>query len=272
MPGLDFALIGPGRLGRALLARLEQVGWRCVAVRTRRPDASGDARWPTTAIIDDWDRPHPWSPPPLILLTVPDREIRPVAERIAAELDLSGRVVLHTSGLLDADEAGACRAAGAAVGSWHPLLSVGGRAPAAVAWETATCAVEGDPAAVGIGRRLAAAIGLWPWVIRPADKVRYHAAAALAGNLSHLCIVAARLELSKCLLPPGAPVDPLRPLVDSAVEAAFAARGFEGLTGALTRDDVATVARHLDVLPRDLADAYAALARWFHARRDTGSD
>jgi len=272
MSGSDFALIGPGRLGRALLARLIQVGWRCVAVRAREATNLRVTELSATTMVDDWRAPKPWTPPPLLLITVPDREIREVAARMAAELDLSGRVVLHTSGLLDADEIGACRAAGSAVGSWHPLLSFGERAPAAKAWETATCAVEGEPAAVEAGHRLAAAVGLRSWTIRPADKARYHAAAALAGNLTHLCIVAARLELEGCALPPRAPVHPLRPLVESAVDAAFAADGFEGLTGAIARDDAATVARHLEVLPRDIADAYAALARWFRARRETNSD
>jgi len=270
--GSDFAIIGPGRLGRALLARLQQVGWRCVAVRARSSAVAGTLDLPATAVVDDWDNPRRWSAPPVLLLTVPDRQIRPVAERMAAELDLIGRVVLHTSGLLDADEAGSCRAAGAAVGSWHPLLSVGDPAPTAASWEAATCAVEGDPAAVETGRRVAAAIGLWAWTIRPEDKPRYHAAAALAGNITHLCIVAARLELQKCALPPGTPFDPLRALVETSVNAAFTARELEGLTGAIARGDAATIARHLDVLPRDLADAYAALARWFQARREHDSD
>jgi len=205
-------------------------------------------------------------------MAVPDRAIASVAERMASELDLTGRVVLHTSGLHDAEEIAACRSAGAAVGSWHPLLSFGPSPPSPEAWQSAACAVEGDPAAVAAGDRLAAAAGLWAWTIRPVDKVRYHAAAALAGNLTHLCILAARYELEGCALPPGASGRLLRPLVESSVEAALTARGFESLTGALARDDAATVARHLAVLAPDLADAYAALARWFRARRDTSSD
>ncbi len=263
MDDLGFAVIGPGRVGLNLVDWFTTKGWRCVAVRGRRP-AGG---FPAGITVDTWSRPEPWAVPGLVLLTVPDRDIAAVGRRMAAELSLRGRTVLHTSGLHSASILEPCRAAGARIGSWHPLVSFATVPMPHHSWAGAPCAVEGDPEAVALGNRLALAVGLVPWVVPAEHKARYHAAAAVAANLSHVCIVAAR-ELLSDLQIPSDRGSPLTQLVRAATEAALHADGLERLTGAIARGDRDTVARHLAALPDDLGQAYAALARWVASHAD----
>lgn len=260
-PGL--AVIGPGRLGLHLARRAAERGLGPVRVRGRAdPEEAEAAVLPAGTLRDSWRRPAPGELPDLVIVAVQDAEIQPVARELARrEVRTGSSVVLHTSGLLTADALDACRRAGATVGTWHPLQSFPPAAThAGVRWEGVPCAVEGDTAAVGAGFRLAHALGLSPWAIAPSDKPRYHAAAAIAGNLTHVLAAAAAREMRWCGLPAEESSDhPLRPLVESSVASALAAPGLERLTGAIARGDADTVARHLAVLDADLAEAYRAL-------------
>jgi len=259
-PGL--AVIGPGRLGLHLARRAAARGLAPVRLRGRAAPTEGDESPPGT-LRDSWRHPAPGHLPDLVVVAVRDAEIPSVARDLArTDVRTGASVVLHTSGLLTAAALEACRRAGAAVGSWHPLQSF--PPPAAqpeVLWEGVPCAVEGDPAAVDAGFRLARSLGLAPWAIAPSDKPRYHAAAAIAGNLTHVLVAAAAREMGRCGLPAGGSGGhPLAPLVESSAAAALAAPGLERLTGAIARSDADTIARHLAVLDADLAAAYRALS------------
>ena len=261
MDPLDIALVGPGRLGSALLHHLAASPHRCRVVRARRPEP-GNNIGPVTAIRDTWDAPRPWPPVDLVLLSVPDRAVGEAARRLTAGgVIRKGLVVLHTSGPLTSEVLDPCRRAGAAVGSWHPLQSFpsGGPPPPL---DGVLCAVEGDPAAVETGERLAADLGMTPWRIAPGDKALYHAAVSLAANMGHVLVVEARRLLEAAGLERDHTAGALAPLMRASLEAALAARGYEALTGPAARGDVAVVRRHLEVLPPRLSEAYAAL--WHH--------
>jgi predicted short-subunit dehydrogenase-like oxidoreductase (DUF2520 family) len=255
--GPDFALVGPGRLGFRLLLRLLERGYRCAAVVARRPLAKDRrALLPPATVPATWDPPSTWSTPGLLFICVPDPAVATVAAELARRLDLTGATVLHTSGLLTAEALAPCRAVGARVASWHPLQSFG---PLDPAWDGVACAVEGDPEAVAVGFTVARDLGLRPWPIRPADKALYHAAAAVAANLTHVLVAAACDLLERCGLPATPADHPLRPLVETSLRAALTTPGLEGLTGPLARGDLDSVARHLEALPPALADAYRAV-------------
>ncbi len=195
-------------------------------------------------------------------MTVPDRFIGSVARRLAEEkLVGDGTVVLHTSGLLTGTILGPCGESGAAVGSWHPLQSF---APnlGKVSLSGIFCAIEGDREAVAVGEQLAGDLGMKPWHIEPGAKVLYHAAAAMAANLSHLLVVEARRLLTTTGLTGEDAAAALAPLMHTSLESALRASGLEGLTGPMARGDLEVIARHLEVLPPHLAAAYEAL--WRH--------
>jgi len=252
---------------------MSERGWSCRAIRARR-EASlpGREALPGPWVGDTWSNPASWPKVDLILVAVPDHGIHDVAGKLAEGGGCDGAAVLHTSGLCTSEDLAPCRASGAAVGSWHPLQTFPALDRLPVRWEGVYCAIEGDPAAVEIGEALARQLDLIPWRIKVWDKLRYHAAASVAGNLTHVLVVAAKEMLASTGIEPSATGEALEPLVRASLEAALAAQGFEGLTGPLTRGDAQTIAAHLEVLPPPLADAYRAIVRFVSDRNSFDDD
>jgi predicted short-subunit dehydrogenase-like oxidoreductase (DUF2520 family) len=270
MAGLDFAVVGPGRVGLQLARQFINHGGRCLGIRGRNPQRPTEiAPGLRDVVFDTWREPR-LRAAPIVFVTVPDRQIADVATDLAASLALDGSVVLHTSGLLTADALGPCREAGATVGSWHPLQTFPPIGAREAVWTDVWCAVEGDPAACELGFEVAHLLGMHPWRIEPEHKAVYHAAAAVAANLSHVLVVLGGQLLQECGLRPEKGPSPLAPLVLASTRNALDARQFENLTGAIARRDHATVRKHLEVLPAPVAAVYRELQSYFEAKAGSG--
>ena len=151
-------------------------------------------------------------------------------------------------------------AKGCPIGSFHPLVSFPTATGPAVHLTGAAAAVEGDASAVREARHLARTLGMRPVRLQASAKPGYHAAAALAANMTHVLVAAARAEFVRAgFSAPGAAAA-LAPLVLGSVEAALSARGLEHLTGPVARGDAAAVRAHLEALPDELATVYRAVA------------
>jgi predicted short-subunit dehydrogenase-like oxidoreductase (DUF2520 family) len=257
-----LAIIGAGRVGRALGKRLHELGWKIGAVvaqseasarKAVRYIGAGKARATISRGV---------LASKLILICTPDDAIAKVAKelaRIGAE-ELRDKVVLHTSGALNSEALRAVRKSGAAVGSMHPLQSFSGVAIPPL--EGKVFAIEGDPAAVRLARQIARALGGLPVQIAGGSKALYHAAAAFAaGHVLAIEETAARLMMSTGMTRAEA-VRALLQLTRQVLE------NFERLgpraawTGPLARGDRGVVAAHLAAMqhqPREFAKAYAAL-------------
>src|SRR6266403_5998140 len=98
----SLAIIGAGRVGRALGRRLRELGWKLGAVVTRsEPSARRAVRFIGDGkTCDGMTRRILASR--VILIVTPDDEITVVAQELAriGEEELRGRVVLHTSGAM----------------------------------------------------------------------------------------------------------------------------------------------------------------------------
>lgn len=181
-------VVGTGRAGGAIAARLRERGLEVVAGR----DALADAD--------------------LVLLAVPDAVIAEVAARVAI-----GPWVAHVSGAtslaaLDPHERRF---------SVHPLQTLAaGRGPEQLdgAWAAVTAETEEAAAAANW---LAETLGLRAFPLADVDKPLYHAGAAMASNfLVTLYRAAARL-----LEETGAPPEALVPLMTRTIENGFALTG-----------------------------------------------
>lgn len=139
------AIIGAGRLGRAIAAALRGTG-----VAVQGPLGRGQA--PEGADV--------------VLLCVPDAAIAEVADSIAP-----GPLVGHCSGATTLEPLAGHRAF-----SLHPLLTV--PADGVPDFHGVPCAVAGDEIAVW----LATTLGMKPLVVADADRAAYHAAASMASN------------------------------------------------------------------------------------------
>jgi predicted short-subunit dehydrogenase-like oxidoreductase (DUF2520 family) len=260
----SLSIIGAGRVGRALGRRLRELGWRIGAVATR---SEASARRAVRFI--GAGKPHAGMTRQilasrLILIATPDDEIASVGQdlaRIGAE-ELRGKVVLHTSGALDARALDPVKACGAAVGSLHPLQSFSGVAVPSL--EGKVFAVEGETQAVRVARQMARSLGGSPVRIAGDKKILYHAAAAMAaGQVLAIEEAAAQLLVSLGMRR-GEALRALLALSRQVLENLEHLGPRAAWTGPLSRGDYKVVEAHMEALqqsPDEFAQSYEVLNR-----------
>jgi len=260
----SLSIIGAGRVGRALGRLLREQGWKIGAVVTRNEATARRA----VRFIGGGRAHAAMSRQVLVsrvvLVATPDDKVTEVAAelaRIGAE-ELRGKIVLHTSGALDANALGMLREHGASVGSIHPMQSFSGVGTPPL--EGKMFAIEGDTAAMRCTRQIVRALGGTPVQIDGAKKPIYHAAGAMAAGHVLAVMEAATGLLTSIGMTRGMAGRALLPLTRQVLE------NFEGLgphaawTGPLSRGDYKVVATHaaaLQDLPAEIGEAYAALNR-----------
>jgi predicted short-subunit dehydrogenase-like oxidoreductase (DUF2520 family) len=248
-----LALVGPGRAGTALSLALQARGWTVTAVAGRSPEADSTRR--AAVALDARAVPvaDAGRDADLVIVATPDDAIAGAAAELAASLR-AGALVLHLSGartLHEFDDLLLARPE-AAVGSLHPLQSLPsgevGRARLSGSW----CAVDGPDSVDRIARTL----GMRPFRVDAANRVRYHATACVASN--HLVALLGQVE--RLAADAGVPLDAFLPLVRATLDNVGDLGTAGALTGPIARGDAATVAAHLDTLPAEERAAYRALA------------
>jgi predicted short-subunit dehydrogenase-like oxidoreductase (DUF2520 family) len=239
-----IAIVGRGRLGRALAAALRAAGRPVEGPHGRGYPGSASAA--------------------AVLLCVPDAEIATAAAALARTQSASrtgtgGRLVGHTSGATALDVLAPHEAFGL-----HPLMTVtedGARLAGAAA------AVAGStPRALAFAHELATDLELRPVELDEDDRAAYHAAASMASNfLVTLEAAAERLAASA-----GVERELLVPLVRASVEN-WARAGGAALTGPIARGDVATVARQRAAVQERCPDLVALFDALAAATRELAS-
>ncbi|MCL5289146.1 MAG: DUF2520 domain-containing protein [Acidobacteria bacterium] len=182
----SLAIIGAGRVGRALGKLLHRRGWRIGAVVTR---SASTARAAVRAI--GAGKPSAQLTPAVfssdvILVATPDSSIAATSAKLAHFVGpgfspasgIRGMIVLHTSGAIDSRALAALGRLGASVGSMHPFQTFGARGIPDLRGVTFT--IEGDAPAVRMARRIARQLGGVPIQIPAAAKPAYHAAGGFA--------------------------------------------------------------------------------------------
>jgi len=260
----SLAIVGPGRVGRALGKRLRETGWRITVVAAR-----SEASAKRAIRFIGGGRPVRGTPATLaaasvILITVPDDAIAGVARELArtAGEDLRGKVVLHTSGARDASVLAALRNCGASVGSMHPLQTFSGVSVPPL--EGKVFAVEGDELAIRAARNIARALGGVPVAISADKKPLYHAAGAFAAGLSLAMEEAGVQMLMATGLKCREAQNALLSLTRQMLEHYQKLGPQKAWTGPLARGDFAVVASHERALRQftpEFLDAYRAVSR-----------
>lgn len=242
-PQWKIGLIGPGRLGTALTGELCHHGLppAVVAGRTREKVEAFVDRYGLKA-CSLGEVPEKAE---LILLTVSDDALLPLAKMLSQSGKWQGKIVLHTSGALESDVLQPLRAVGAFVGSLHPLQSFAGedRIP-----EGTVFGVEGDPNALKAARALGAFLGGETFTLPLGYKALYHAGACMAANfLVTLEYLAGNVFVTAGLEPEKVPCA-LLPLVEGVVSNMRRLGVDKALTGPVSRGDAQTVGRHITAL------------------------
>jgi predicted short-subunit dehydrogenase-like oxidoreductase (DUF2520 family) len=263
------AILGAGRLARAFLPALMAAGYPVAGIASRTP---GSARKLVRGIRGARVAASPEAAverAALVLLAVPDREIAPLARRLARRMPSGWRLrtVLHHAGALGPSPLTPLSRLGAAVGVMHPMQVLGRSRAAGAALPGSRARIEGDPRAARIARRLALDLGLVPVrfarPLGPKGRAAWHAAASLASNdLVALVSLAVETLGAVGLREPEA-LEALLPIARGTLEQ-IEAGGIEGaLTGPVARGDVATLLSQLRALRGacpEAAEAHRALA------------
>jgi len=222
---------GSGKVGRALAGALRRAGWQVSISSERRTPA------PRIRAL-------------VVVLAVRDGMIAQVARRWAAiGIVAPDAVVLHTAGARRPEELAAIRGCCAGIGQMHPLVSIVSNRSTAC-WMGATMLVDGDPAAVAAGKRIAKALGMVSRSAPDLDRGAYHAAAGMvAGGAAALVRAASDVLV-------GAGVDcrsaqrMLGPLLRSVADNIEREGLPTAMTGAIRRGDEATLAAHHEAVRR----------------------
>jgi predicted short-subunit dehydrogenase-like oxidoreductase (DUF2520 family) len=258
-----LAIVGAGRVARALGRRLHELGWNIGAVVARNEPSARSAVRFIGAGTPEARVSRRILASTVILIATPDAAIEGVAKelaRIGAE-ELQGHVVLHTSGALDSSVLHTVRECGAAVGSMHPLQTFNGVAVPPL--EGRIFAIEGDAMAVRTARKIARVLGGAPTSIDAQKKSLYHAAGALAAGHT-LVVVEAAVQLMMSLgLRRAEAVRALLPMTRQVLQNYERLGPGAAWTGPLARGDYEVVAKHLNVLQdysRPYKEAYEALS------------
>jgi predicted short-subunit dehydrogenase-like oxidoreductase (DUF2520 family) len=196
----------------------------------------------------------------VIWITVPDDAIAATAERLAKTQDWRGKIAFHSSGALTSDDLAPLREKGAKVASVHPGMTfVPGPAPR---MQGVAFALEGDPAAIRLAKKIVEGLGGAVYAIDKRNKVLYHAFGSFASPM----LIALMASLERVARAAGIkPADiktMMVPLLWQTLRNYLQHDAASAFSGPLVRGDVATVRRHLkelQVVPEARA-VYIALA------------
>jgi predicted short-subunit dehydrogenase-like oxidoreductase (DUF2520 family) len=262
-PKPSISIIGPGRLGQSLARHLARAGFHVKEIIGRDGKASrtktanlaravkAQARTLTRARLDA----------DVLWLCVPDREIKPVAAKLAARQSWKGKIVLHSSGALLSDELDSLRRQGASAASAHPLMTfVHGSNPSLAG---IPFGLEGDAKAVRVARRIIRALGAEPFPVSRRNKALYH----VWGMFGSPLLLALMVTAEQVARAAGVKTkDARRRIIAIAAQtlANYASLGpSRSFSGPLVRGDAAVVTQHLKALERipEARDTYIALVR-----------
>jgi D-glycero-beta-D-manno-heptose 1-phosphate adenylyltransferase len=250
----DFAVIGLGKVGSALLGLLEQAGHHPSWVVSSKP---GPEDIPRSAAI-----PEGPAGARVVFLALPDSVIEDTASRTASlwKGACRGVVFFHLSGLHTSDLLHELARYGGEVGSLHPLQSILDRDLARESIREAYFTFEGTPGAQEAALELTSSLTSAPLLtLAKEDKVIYHTAAVIASNY----LVAISALASGLMESIGLPADILMPLIRGTA-ANIGTRGVKALTGPVQRGDWETVKSHIETLRKrfpDILPSYLSLGR-----------
>ncbi len=266
LAGLDFALVGPGRVGASLAHWAVARGARCTTIAGR----CGSSRAVELAaelgaeVADADERADPRAD--LLWICVPDHEIGDLARRMARHPRRG--VALHVAGALSASELAPLSKAGCRIGTFHPLRAFPAVEPDLCRAAGTFFALDGDAEARALGRRLAQAFGGESAVVAEEQRPLYHWAATLAAG-GVVTLLATARSVGRGLGLPESALSGYGRLAEGALAAALeASEPAATMTGPVARGDQETIDRHLralassapDLLPLAVELARATLA------------
>ena len=257
----DISIIGAGRLGTSLGRALAARGHRIRALACRSLRSARESRRIVGQGRPVTDLAAAAAAGRIVILCLPDEKIRAAAARLARSgVEWSGKTVLHTSGLLPAEELRPLRKCGAAAGSFHPAQSFPEKGMPPSRFRGISFGLEGDRTALDVAARLVRDLGGRVLIISEAAKPLYHAACILASNYPVVLWQAAAGLLVRAGITGREAVRLIVPLAEGTLRSVKKLDPEVALTGPIVRGDAGTVRAHLEALRRS-APEYLRLYR-----------
>lgn len=261
-----LAFIGLGRVGGALAILLHRAGFQVTAVCDRELGKAEAVAGQLGEALLVTDEPVAAArAASVVFLTVQDRYIDPLCERLAAAGAISkDQLVAHVSGSLTSEILQPASAQGAGVFSLHPLQSIADPAAALQVLPGSYFCFEGDEAAYPLAAQLVAALKGRLLRIAAADKPLYHAAAVVASNFFISLEFLAISILEQIGIGEEDARKMLLPLIRGSLENLVLKGPVDAITGPIVRGDYQTIAGHLEILKQKMpsqVEMYKSLAR-----------
>jgi len=258
-----ITIVGPGNLARVLGLALHAAGYTIDEIVSR--DAADSRKRACALARQVGTRAATYADARLaseiIWLCVSDDAIAPTASALARRTDWEGKIALHSSGARSSRELEPLGRRGAAIGSLHPMQSFVRASHATLAG--VSFAVEGDPAAVRIGRRIARDLGGSAFTIRSEAKVLYHAIGSFCSPMIVSTLATAERIAHAAGIPPAAAKRIMHPILRQTIANYLAKGPAAAFSGPINRADINTIRKHLEALHEvpGARDIYRALAR-----------
>jgi predicted short-subunit dehydrogenase-like oxidoreductase (DUF2520 family) len=258
---LTIGVVGAGKVGAVLAARLREAGHDITAV-AGESDASRER---ASSLLPGVPVEKPSAVArgcDLLLLTVPDDMLANVVRVLADSGALrEGQYVVHTSGRHGLAVLAPAAAVGAKVIALHPAMTFTGTALDLERLDGCVFGLTAGADERALAEELVTELGGRATWVPEEMRTLYHA--GLAHGANHLVTLVS--EAMELLAAAGSadPAGTLRPLLEAALDNALA-HGDAALTGPIVRGDVKTVAAHLEDIAANRPDtlpSYVALAR-----------
>ncbi|MHB1313956.1 MAG: Rossmann-like and DUF2520 domain-containing protein [Christensenellales bacterium] len=275
MNGMRIGFIGAGKVGSTLgsyfIERKQNViGYCSRSYTSAQAAASGNS---TEAFRDICSLASICD---MIFITTPDCQIPGVWE-ILRQCDISGRIIIHTSGSLSSGLFTGMEETGAYGYSAHPMFAFHERTGGFKGLDNAWFTVEGDLKQLDTVKKFLEGLGNNVLVIDSSKKELYHLANVTGSNLI-LALLSIGFDCLKMCSPAMADALPAyMALAQSNMQNIIRSGFIAALTGPVERNDLETVKKNLEVLPREYTGVYTALsqrllmlAREKHPDRDYG--
>ena len=196
-----------------------------------------------------------------LMITTPDGVISEVWDCIAG-YELTGKILCHCSGSLSSNVFSGIERTKACGCSIHPMYAFSDKETSWLQFQKAYLTMEGSEKAVAVMRSLFEGLGHTVYGLDSADKVKYHAAAAMVSN-DMIALFQTVLDLlEQCGFAREDSVGLLRPLVMGNVSNMLDKGPVAALTGPVDRGDTETVHKHLDALAdSEAGEVYRVLGK-----------
>ncbi len=256
---MKIGIIGAGKVGTTLGKYLSDAGIKVAGFYSRSKESADEAATFTESCAYE-SLEELVVASDTLFITTPDGVISQVWKELAL-LDIRQYCICHFSGSLSSHVFSGIEETGAYGASIHPMYAFSSKFTSYEQFHTAYLTMEGTEPALSVMKELFQGLGHKVLSLKAEDKMKYHAAAAMASNYM-LGLMQASLDvLSECGFDQADAMELLAPLVQNNIASMLEKGCVEALTGPMERGDVSTVQKHLEVLQGSEAeDIYRSLS------------